>query len=44
MEELEKYEIRQILPQHGSIIPQKYVKEAIAYLKELPLAIDLLDT
>ena len=39
---IEKFEIDAILPQHGSIIPKKFVKDAIEYLKELKCGLDLI--
>jgi len=38
---IEDKEIESILPQHGSIIPRKFVKDAIKYLKELKCGTDL---
>ena len=39
---LEDYDISAILPQHGSIIPQKFVKDSIDYLKDLQCGLDLI--
>ena len=39
---IEKLEIEAILPQHGSIIPKKFVKDAIEYLKNLKCGLDLI--
>jgi len=39
---IEKLPIEAILPQHGSIIPQKFVKNSIQYLRELRCGLDLI--
>jgi len=39
---IEKKKIKAILPQHGSIIPEIFVKDAIKYLKELKCGTDLI--
>jgi len=39
---VENIDIEAILPQHGSIIPNKFVKDAINYLKELKCGLDLI--
>ena len=39
---IEKIEINAILPQHGSIIPKKFVGNAIDYLKNLKCGLDLI--
>ena len=39
---IENLEIDAILPQHGSIIPKRFVKDAIEYLKELKCGVDLI--
>lgn len=39
---LEPYAINAILPQHGSIIPQKFVADALEYLEELECGTDVL--
>ena len=39
---LEEVEIEAILPQHGSIIPKKFVKDSIEYLKNLKCGLDLI--
>lgn len=41
-QKIEKYEIEAILPQHGSIIPKKFIKDAIKYLKNLKCGLDLI--
>jgi len=38
---LDGYKIDAILPQHGSIIPQKYVSQALKYLEELKCGLDI---
>lgn len=43
MERLEKYDIKRILPQHGSIIEDEEVGVAIKHLKSLPCGIDLME-
>jgi len=39
---IENLDIEAILPQHGSIIPKQFVKDAINYLKELKCGLDLI--
>ena len=39
---IENLNIEAILPQHGSIIPKKYVKDSIEYLKNLECGLDLI--
>ena len=39
---IENLEIDAILPQHGSILPKKFVADAISYLKELQCGLDLI--
>jgi flavorubredoxin len=39
---LRHFEINAILPQHGSIIPRKYVQSALEYLEELKCGLDLI--
>jgi len=41
-EKVEELEIDLILPQHGSIIPKKFVKDAIDYLKNLRCGLDII--
>ena len=42
VDELENYDIKTIAPQHGSVIPEKFVNDAIEYLRELECGLDLL--
>jgi flavorubredoxin len=39
---IETMDIEAILPQHGSIIPKKFVKDSIEYLKNLKCGLDLI--
>ena len=39
---IENKDIEAVLPQHGSILPQKFVKDSIEYLKELQCGLDLI--
>jgi len=39
---LYNYDIENILPQHGAIIPEKFVPDAIKYLEELVCGLDLI--
>ncbi len=41
VENLSGIEINAILPQHGSIIPQKFVNDAISYLQNLKCGLDI---
>ncbi len=41
LERLERYEIDQILPQHGSILRGDQIPKAFEYLKSLPCGVDL---
>ncbi len=43
MNTFETLDIKQILPQHGSLIPPERVAEAIAHLKQLPCGFDLME-
>lgn len=40
---IEKLDLEQILPQHGSLIPKERIREAIAHLDALPCGYDLLE-
>ncbi|WP_455204029.1 MBL fold metallo-hydrolase [Kaarinaea lacus] len=42
MRRLEKLPLQRILPQHGSILEGAQVQQAIDYLKELPVGLDLM--
>lgn len=41
MEKISRYDIARILPQHGSVLTNDQVSEAIEYLKNLPCGIDI---
>lgn len=41
-EKLEDFKIDVILPQHGSIIPDKFIEDAIEYLKDLKCGLDII--
>ena len=42
VQKLDDYKIEAILPQHGSIIPQKFVASALKYLEELRCGLDII--
>lgn len=42
LDKIEPFPIKAILPQHGSVIPAQFVKNAIKSLRDLPCGIDLL--
>jgi len=42
VEEIENLGIEAIAPQHGSVIPEKFVNDALEYLRELECGLDLL--
>lgn len=42
VDKIKPFEIDAIVPQHGSIIPKEYVKDAIAFLEDLKCGTDLL--
>jgi len=42
VEKVKPFEIDAIIPQHGSIIPKEFVKEALSFLENLKCGIDLL--
>jgi flavorubredoxin len=41
-EKIEKLPLKAILPQHGSVIPEKYVRDALSYLKNVQCGLDLI--
>lgn len=43
LNKLDSYEIERILPQHGSVIEGESVQKAIAFLKNVPCGIDLIE-
>lgn len=43
MEQLEKLPLQRILPQHGSVLEDAQMTEAMAFLKQLPCGVDLED-
>lgn len=42
IDKIAPFPVKGILPQHGSIIPEEFVRKALEGLRELPAGIDLL--